>query len=196
MKLYLGSYRITDPAGLEKLVDRPLEGLSVAVIGNAKDAKPSEERIASLRQVHASLGTLGLVTANIDLRDISQATETNEAMNGFDMVFVTGGNSFVLRESMRRSGFDTAIHELVDTNLVYCGESAGAVVAGTTITSAEVEDTSAVSELIFEGLGLIDRIIVPHANWRRRADYIEQMVVTYGERLLTLRDDQAHIVDQ
>ena len=196
VKLYLGSSRIADPVGLEKLVGLPLEGLTVAVIGNAKDVRPYEEKATALHQVHKSLGALGLVTADIDLRDIGNATELKGAMNGFDMVFMTGGDAFVLRESMHRSGFDTAIHELLDAGLVYCGESAGSVVAGMTIASADVEAASKVSEPIFEGLGLIDKIVLPHANWRERAGYVEQMIATYGEMILTLSDDQAHIVNQ
>lgn len=149
-----------------------------------------------MRQVHRDLGNLGISTTDFDLRDTKGVCQVKESLRDFDMAFVTGGNSFVLRKRMQESGFDKAILEIMEKGLAYCGESAGSVVAGKLIASAEVEDIMSVESPVQEGLGLIDRIVIPHANWKRRQEYIDQSLATYGSDILLLRDYDTHIVTQ
>ena len=54
-----------------------------------------------------------------------------EHLAGFDVLYIQGGNTFHLLDQMRRSGADRIIRELVAGHLtVYCGVSAGSIVAG------------------------------------------------------------------
>lgn len=48
---------------------------------------------------------------------------------------------------------------------------------------------------IFDGLGLIDKIVVPHANWSWRQGFVDGMRELHGDDLLLLRDDDAFISD-
>jgi peptidase E len=196
MKLYLGSYRIADPSRLESLLGKPLEGLNVAIVGNAKDLQSKEKRTASIRDIQKDLGRFGMTTIEIDLRDIHSASQVKVSLEGFDMVFPAGGNSYILRQRMQESHFDEAIIELLEGDLAYCGESAGSVVAGKILASADVEDIKCVEEPISEGLGLIDRIIIPHANWKKRQGYIEESLTRYGDTVLLLGDYDAYVVSQ
>src|SRR5690349_12841403 len=55
---------------------------------------------------------------------------------GFDVLYVQGGNTFYLLDRMRRSGADGIIHKLVAAHgMVYCGVSAGSIIAGPDIGS-------------------------------------------------------------
>ena len=48
-------------------------------------------------------------------------------LSAYDLVWVMGGNSFVLRRAMRSSGFDTLIRELLEADTIaYGGYAAGA----------------------------------------------------------------------
>jgi len=51
-----------------------------------------------------------------------------------------GGNTYVLRYEMRRSGFDVIIKDLLAAGIVYGGDSAGALVAGLSIAGVESAD--------------------------------------------------------
>ncbi|MES2971482.1 MAG: Type 1 glutamine amidotransferase-like domain-containing protein [Patescibacteria group bacterium] len=195
MKLHLASFRIPSAEILESLIGVTLEGLNIAVIANAKDQRTY--RAEDVRLTHRFLGGLGISAQEVDLRDLANSTGVTEALSTFGMVYVMGGNGFVLREAMRASQFDEAIHGLVEAGLVYASESAGSVVAGRTLCGTEtVDDTSKVDEPIFEGLGLIDKIIVPHASRRMYAGYLEHMRSTFeSEELIILNDNEAYVVN-
>jgi dipeptidase E len=81
-----------------------------------------------------------------------------------DLVWATGGNAFVLREALHRSGLDTLIVDrIADDTLVYAGYSAGACVCAPTLCGLElVDDVDAVHSPMWDGLGLIDFSLAPH----------------------------------
>ncbi len=82
--------------------------------------------------------------------------------------------------------------------MVYCGESAGAIVAGQTLEGCEVgDDPELADELIWDGLGLIDKIIVPHADSSDFVEYVNHMKKIYkdDERVIYLADDQAFTIN-
>ncbi len=113
---------------------------------------------------------LGIAGERLDLRDyFGDPTGLRARLHGLDLVWVTGGNAFVLRRAMRQSGFDDIIVELVEADrLVYGGFSAGAVVAAPSLEGIQLmDDPSEVPagyqrEIVWDGLGLIDHAIVPH----------------------------------
>lgn len=96
---------------------------------------------------------------------------------------------------MRRSGFESIITDLLKEGIVYGGESAGLLVAGPTLRGSEVADNSELaSEIIWDGLGLIDEMIWPHADEVKYADALSHMQSLYPN-LIELKNSQAYIVD-
>lgn len=171
MRLYLSSYRLGDRGG--SLLALLGNGKRAAVIENAQDHLVTAERGHRRRNVHdayAELAGLGIAAENLDLRDyFGQPARLATQLEAFDMVWVTGGNAFVLRRAMQRSGFDRLIVDLLDRDaIVYGGYSAGAVVAGPSLAGIDCIDDPLVvppgyhPAPIWEGLGLIDFTIVPH----------------------------------
>ena len=71
----------------------------------------------------------------IDL-DGKNQTQLRETLQKFEIVFVEGGNSFYLLKSIRESGFDIVIRELLQKGLIYMGASAGSYVACPSIEMA------------------------------------------------------------
>jgi peptidase E len=58
-----------------------------------------------------------------------------------DMFWATGGNAFVLRKALQRSGVDQVLDARVRAgSLAYGGSSAGACVAGSTLRGLELID--------------------------------------------------------
>jgi dipeptidase E len=104
---------------------------------------------------------------------------------------------------MRISGADKLIVERVKAGLPYIGLSAGSVVAGPSLEPiVPMDDPDEAPNLpSYRGLGLIDSVIVPHADGQLPPyppEIIEQIVATYGDRyqLQLLEDDQAFVVDE
>lgn len=199
MKLYLSSYRVPTPDELFQLLLKPPAGCKVAVIPNAQDYRSSEERQLRLDEVKADLEKLGLTSEVVDLRKYNDGERLYRDLHPYDAVWVAGGNTFVLRAEMRRSGFDSIINKLLLDGLVYCGESAGAIAAGHTLKGSEVgDDPELASQIIWEGLGLTDKIIAPHADSPDFPGYIEHMKQLYKDsnQVVYLNDDQAYVVNE
>ncbi|MBB3656180.1 dipeptidase E [Rhizobium sp. BK650] len=171
MRLYLSSYRLGASAfRLRKLLKG---GRRAAVIQNALDFVPAEARRAYEANIYdpkAELADWGIEAEELDLRDYFwQPYALKEALAKIDLVWVVGGNAFLLRRAMRQSGFDRIIGELLrEDALVYGGFSAGAVVAAPSLKGIDIMDdprqlaSGYDDAVIWDGLSLVDFSIVPH----------------------------------
>jgi dipeptidase E len=171
MRLYLSSYRIGDRAG--SLLAMLGDGKRAAIIENALDNVSATARDLYRTDVYnpaAELALLGIRGEPLDLRDyFGRPQALRRHLGQFDLVWVTGGNAFVLRRAMQLSGFDDIIVDLLDADtIVYGGFSAGAVVAAPSLEGIHLIDDPAElpagysGEVVWDGLGLIDHAIVPH----------------------------------
>lgn len=198
-KLYLSSYRVPTPDKFFDLLLKPPAGCRVAVIPNAKDYNPPEERQEKLDELATDLAKLGFKSDVVDLRKFSDSQTIYDALYEYDAMWAAGGNTFVLRYEMHRSGFDTAITKLLDVGRIYAGESAGAIVAGLTLRGCEIADNPAeAKEIIWDGLGLVDKILAPHADSPDFPQYVEHMKSLYkdSDQVVYLNDDQALVVNK
>lgn len=196
MKLYLCSYRIQLPEALAGLLGKPLSDTTVAVIPNAGDYYIQRAKQYKIGQIHEHLKGHGLQPETVDLQDFSDGQKLLEKLKSFDMVWVSGGNTFCLRYEMQRSGFDDIVNELLE-HVVYAGESAGAVVAGTSLKGIEAADIPEFAEAVIEdGLSLVPKFILPHADNERFAEANEvARQIHAADQTILLNDNQAYVVD-
>lgn len=161
MRLYLSSFRLGDHR--HRLVELAGGGRRVALVGNALDAETDDVRQAGLAREVSELTSLGFTVTEADLRNESDATEQLLAA---DVIWVRGGNVFVLRRALADSGADAVIVELLKRDaVVYAGYSAGACVLAPDLYGLErVDAVTAVSDPIWDGLGILDRPLVPHVR--------------------------------
>ncbi|MES1947263.1 S51 family peptidase [Salinisphaera sp. C84B14] len=137
----------------------------------------------------------------VDMLDISTAKPENRRrmLQDNDYIYVSGGNTFYLRQELRRTGADQDLVQEVESGTPYLGESAGAMVVAPHIEYAQaMDDLSAAADLEdFSGLGLIDFFPVPHYGNAPFAEAAEQIMATYGTKLALrpLSNTQAMIVD-
>lgn len=125
--------------------------------------------------------------------------ETERALDRVDALYIAGGNTFALLHALRSTGADRAIVDRVRAGLPYIGLSAGSVVAGPTIEPITPMDDPAEAPVLVDraGLGLVDVVVVPHADGvSYPAAVIERVVAEYGAThpLRLLDDDQAFLV--
>ena len=187
MRLYLSSERLGERAGA--LLDM-LSGPRIAVIANGYDGASAMARHICRTEVYDPIKefkALGLDPHEVDLRaHFGDAPSLRQRLTGYDLVWVMGGNSFVLRRAMKQSGFDTIIRDLLERDAIaYGGYAAGAVVAGPTLGGFELmDDPFELPEgydepLIWTGLGLTPFAIVPHHQSRHPEAAAAEKVVSY-----------------
>jgi len=206
VRLYLSSFRLGDRP--EHLVRLAGEAARVAVVANSIDGAPADIRREGVQRELDDLRGLGLRPYELDLRDLAGADDVERALDGVDAVWVRGGNSFVLRLAMRRCGADGVLVDALRRDaLVYAGYSAGGCVMAPDLRGLElvdpVEDVERVwpgAELVWEGLGVLDRAFVPH--WRSpghpETELIDDVVARYdadGTPCWKLRDGQVLLVE-
>jgi dipeptidase E len=204
VRLYLSSFRLGHrPEQLLRLIDR---SGPVAVLAHAMDGAPPERRRAAVQLEIDALATIGLTAVELDLR-LGDPSRVTERLAAFAALWLRGGNAFVLRAGLAATGADAAIVELLrGDQLVYAGYSAGPCVAGPTLRGLEaVDDVSEVRptygcEPVWDGLGLLDRPLVPHvespghpetADCTRLSRGWDEAGVSHW----ALRDGQALVVD-
>lgn len=204
MKLYLSSFRVGDEP--EKLVGLVGENRKAAVICNAIDSLEGLERKERVEREINAMKDLGFEPEEFDLRDYFEKPELiGNALSEYGLLWIRGGNVFILRKAMALSGFDKAIRKLLDKGIVYAGYSAASCVAGPTLHGIELcDDINLVperypAETLWEGLGLIDYLIAPHFKSAHPESPMIDTVVEYlkknGMPYKTLHDGEAVVVD-
>lgn len=199
MKLYLSSYRIPTPTELENLLGRPLAEAAVALIPNAKDYYANRARTVKINDTVRDLGSLGISNIKtVDLREIKDSSAPQDLLIDFDAVFVAGGNTFCLMHEVQRSGVDAVLRSAIENGLVYIGESAGAVIAGSTLKGTELADNPEFAErVLWNGLSLTSKAILPHADNASYAASTAEAAEMLGSDYDTvlLNDNQVYVVD-
>lgn len=187
MKLYLSSYFLGNhPEELANLVG---PNKKVGIIMNAADIYGNEKRPAYLANETEKMKAIGLIAEEIDLRNYfidNEALKTK--LKDYGLIWVMGGNSFVLRQAMRMSGFDKVIKDLAASEtLVYGGFSAGSCVVTQTLKGIELVDNPNQmpegydKETIWEGLGFVEFSIAPHYRSEHPESEEVEKVVQYFE---------------
>ncbi|PIQ68517.1 MAG: hypothetical protein COV91_03625 [Candidatus Taylorbacteria bacterium CG11_big_fil_rev_8_21_14_0_20_46_11] len=130
--LLLSSLRNVINGNLPPVLGKPFsEFKAVHVINASKgvsDLKYFERNKAFFRENGWNIEELDLDGKNED--------DLRLILKDKDLVYVEGGNTFCLLKSIRESGFDVVIRELLPQGLIYMGASAGSYVACPTIEMA------------------------------------------------------------
>jgi dipeptidase E len=205
MRLYLSSFRLgNQPRALLNLLGGRTR---TALILNADDYKNPADRDASLQRELTELRGLGLDPTEIDLRDyFARESELRPLLTGFDLVYLRGGNVFILRRALRQSGADRILADLLAQDaVVYAGYSAGPCVLGPTLRGIEgsEDDPGTVPDgydeaVIWDGLGLLPFAFAPHYRPETAVGGATPVVDYYIDHhipFVALRDGQALVVD-
>jgi dipeptidase E len=205
MRLYLSSFRMGDhPERLVELLDPPGRA---AIIANAIDQAEAGERFEGVHRELDALCELGIDAQELDLRDYFGAAERLATdLTRYRLVWVRGGNTFMLRHALAASGADEILTNLLAQDaLVYAGYSAGCCVLAPSLRGLElVDEPEAVAETygvsaIWDGLGLLEYAFVPHVDSpdHPETDACDRLAEYYrakGVAFRTLRDGEAIIV--
>ena len=209
MRFYLSSYKLGDATERLKAL-LPRSNKKIAYISNALDwSNDLDRRKRGEREDIEKLQCLdpSLDIEQIDLRGyFGKQEQLKRKLLTFGTIWVCGGNAFVLRQAMALSGFDRILQELSATavDMLYGGYSAGICVLGPTLMGIDIVDPPSEKlygdyEVIWEGLGILDYVIVPHFESDHPESEAASRVAAHlrEHKILfkTLRDGEVIIID-
>lgn len=209
MKFYLSSYKIGSEAEKLKAL-LPATNRRLAYISNALDwsgdlerrSKGEQHDIDQLQSLNA-----GLEIEKLDLRNyFGEHDELRSKLQRFGAVWACGGNTFVLRQAMQLSGFDHVLRQLTASNadMLYGGYSAGVCVLGPTLRGLDIVDPPSEKPYgdyptVWDGLGILDYVVVPHFELLPpECDAAGKVVAYLGQHKIPfkpLRDGEVIIIE-
>ncbi|WP_150460678.1 Type 1 glutamine amidotransferase-like domain-containing protein [Nesterenkonia ebinurensis] len=191
MRIYLSSYRL----GHRSHVLRGAGGQALIVM-NALDEFP--HRLRNWERESGDLGALGYSCQELDLREYwhCEAGQLEARLEEADLLWVVGGNAFVLARAATAAGLGKALTE--SAQLTYAGYSAGACLASVDLRGIELMDDPATlpegyhAGISADSLNLIGTRVIPHAGEQDaeaaasclRAEGLEFVELKDGEDLL------------
>lgn len=205
MRLYLSSFRNGNKP--EKLLELLGEGRHTAVIFNAVDFRTEADRATDYAAEAQRLKSIGLEPTEVDLRNYfgKPSADLKETLAGFDLIWVRGGNPFILRRAFKQSGADTVIPELLAEDAVVYGGYSAVCILSPHLHGIELVDPPDVvpdgydPEIIWDGLGILPYGIAPHyKSDHPESAGIDQAVAYYIENhipFIALRDGEAIVVN-
>ena len=116
------------------------------------------------------MNELGFEAESLDLKTYFGKEEAlAKKLNSLGAIWVSGGNTFVLRQAMRLSGFDKLFSTLsTRKDFLYGGYSAGICILSETLKPIDMVDDpenfpyQGIDKVIYEGLGIFNYSFMPH----------------------------------
>jgi dipeptidase E len=169
MKLYLSSLGLPSTGQYRGLYDEGKK--NITLIPTACNVTPQQEQYVTART--QELTDMGFTVQVLDLVDFEdKKDELATTLANVNGIWVLGGNTFYLNYWLHKSGLAELLPDLLKNGLVYGGESAGGLVAGTTLHGIELlDDPAEAPEIIWDGMGFVDYGILPHKG---NAEYAAQ----------------------
>ena len=179
----------------------------VAYIPNALDFSDDEVRRKQSEQGDIDeLQAIGLTIKRVDLREFFDKKQLLEkTLDDIGVIWVRGGNTFVLRQAMHLSGLDTYLKTTNRPELLYGAYSAGVCVLGPTLHGIDLMDHPDAhpypqGHVIWKGLGILPYTVIPHFDSDHPESNDANKAVAYMKKhsipFKTLRDGEVIIIEQ
>lgn len=110
-----------------------------------------------------------------------------------DIIYISGGNTFETIKRIKDCGFDNEIIRYVTSGVTYIGGSAGAHIASKNIEHISFFDSVPEDFYDFNGLDLLDGILICHYTPDRKAIY-EKLNQEGKYKVYTLTDEESLVI--
>lgn len=194
-KLFLASAAVFTLDLIRQTLPSSTKKLRVAFVPTAADLYTEKQWMYDDRN---KLLKMGFDVFDVDIKNKTEE-KLFEELKSIDMLFVSGGNTYYLLEKTLQSGFDKVVKKLIDKGVIYIGSSAGSVLTCPTIEFIEdLDDRSEANLTAFNGLGLVDFLILPHYGDPKYDARLNKIIATWknkGHNIITLTNNQAIILE-
>lgn len=171
MKLYLSSYKLGNETEKLKELIKITNG-KFGYIPNALDYTDADQ-LDTKQHCEKDMKDLSQYGATVKILDLKKyfgkENELRIKIRSLGGVYVSGGNTFVLRQAMKISGMDKIILETMKRNdFLYIAYSAGVCLLSPLMDSYAITDNAKdfpypeIKEQIWEGLSILNFIFQPH----------------------------------
>ncbi|WDV47389.1 Type 1 glutamine amidotransferase-like domain-containing protein [Clostridiaceae bacterium M8S5] len=123
-----------------------------------------------------------------------------EKLKKSKVIFIAGGNTYKLLDIVRQSGFDEFIRDRHEDKIII-GNSAGAVIMGLDIVTANSNDIIGLSNT--KGMGLVNYSICPHYTSHKYAKLLDksnklkhEIIGLPEESAIIIDGDKEHIINE
>ena len=185
MQLYLSSYKLGNKQDeLKKWIKK--NGNKIILIPNARDIFEESER--KRRGINSDIEMLEQVGFDVKLVSLTDYFGNYDKLKTdfeqYRAFFSIGGNAFALRKAMQLSGFDKFLTELSDRDdYLYGGYSAGICVLAKKLQGLNLVDEPInpynTEEVLYEGIGLLDYLPIPHYKSDHSESKLVEDVINY-----------------
>ena len=141
---------------------------------------------------HARLAEFGFEPQNVTVFNYFSPQDLTDA--AFDVVYISGGNTFGTMKRIKDTGADQIINNYVNQGAFYIGGSAGAYIASADIEHVKKYDTDTFGMTDFKGLRLFYGVLICHYTDDRKAD-LEALKNSSPHPVIALRDDESLVID-
>lgn len=204
MLLYLSSNKFgQDTEFLQEWIKKHNNKLLLII--NALDAKDEAKIKNVIQEDLALLEEIGFEVKIIDLKYyFNKAEELKKDFSNYNTYCVVGGNVFILRQAMKLSGLDEFLKSLSSNdNYLYISYSAGSCVLANGLRILDMVDEPIAfydsNNVIYEGLGLIGFIFIPHykSNYHKvhLIDEIVHVCEKENIKFKAVKDGEVIIID-
>ena len=185
-------------------------GSKIGHINNSRDFSWADAKIRAKYQNDEinQLNNFGFAGEPLDLKDyFGNEDALRKKLSELDGLWVSGGNTFVLRQAMKLSGFDNLFNELRErSDFLYGGYSAGICILCDSLKYIQIADDpydfpyDENKETIWDGLAVFNYGILPHYD----SDHFESEAIGKDLKVcidnkwlfIAMRDGEVIIIEE
>lgn len=168
---------------------KSLNKIKICFITTASYPEVNRDYLKSDMQTMSKIGLKQI--QEYDIKDKNEKTLRKDLSN-FDIIFVSGGNTFYLLKHVKESGFDKVIPSLLNNGKIYIGASAGSYITCPTIEMAtwKDHDNNVVGLKNLTAMNLVPFLLFAHFSPKWKTT-VEENSKKISYPVVTLTDHQA-----
>ena len=166
-------------------LDKPLLYIPIAMQGEI----PYE---VCYKWIHSVFNPLGI---NVIEMWTDLEAKSLEDLKKFSSIYIGGGNTFNLLNTLRETGFDKILKEFVDNKGIVYGGSAGAIIFGRDILTSSHMDPNHTNLKTFKGFNYLDNYSVWCHYETSNDSLIKEYVNKYGVSVLALPEEAGIVIN-
>ena len=140
--------------------DRPLK---TAFITTPVEGDGDQDDLSWVQEDRDGLNNNGFITFDYTITN-KTSTQIQRDLKNIEVLYISGGNEFYLKEKANENNFGDIVHKLIDHGVIYMGTSAGSIIAGSDMSALQkLSDLATLKKPVdTKGFGLVDFTVLPH----------------------------------